>query len=229
MAAAPQNYLNKGLNYQNLARPTDISLNFIVDSANGNGLGIRSLKSNGYVKNVFMSTSAPLSGSGNPSPIAGYAVIQLAGNFNRYINGFQGYAAPVTSPSTTSITSTHAYVLTSLGTATTAQLQAVGFPKGITPAIGVGFIATASGSMPASSTVGLPAASQIVSMSIVGDPNLSLNNSNVGANGGAQIIVQFNAATSVSNPTLLATAPSDNSIIAMTIRLDGSSVNVDGL
>jgi hypothetical protein len=49
--------LNGQALYSNVAKPIEVNLNFIVDSTNNNGLGIRSLKSNGYVRNVFMNTS----------------------------------------------------------------------------------------------------------------------------------------------------------------------------
>lgn len=229
MAAAPQNFMNKGLSYQNLVKPIDINLNFIVDSANGNGLGIRSLKSNGYVKNVFMNTSAPLAGSGNPNPQAGYAIVQLAGNFNRYVGGFSGIAAGLASSNLTSTTTGHVYVITSLGSTTAAQFAAAGVPAGFTPAVGLAFTAKQTASLGGSGTLGAPGASANIAVSIVGDPNQSLNNGNVGSNGGGQIIVQFLAATNSSTTTPVAAAPADSSIIALMIRLDGSSVNVDGL
>lgn len=54
---------NGGNYYSNLTQPIAINLNFVVDVANGNGLGIRSLKSNGWVRNVFMNTSASFTGT----------------------------------------------------------------------------------------------------------------------------------------------------------------------
>lgn len=54
---------NGGHFYSNITQPCAISLNFTVDSTNGNGLGIRSLKSNGWVRNVFMNTSASFTGT----------------------------------------------------------------------------------------------------------------------------------------------------------------------
>jgi hypothetical protein len=229
MAAAPQNFPNKGLDYSNLVKPVSIDCNFIVDSANGNGLGIRSLKSNGYVKNVFMHTSAPLAGSGNPNPAVGYAVVQLAGNFNHYIGGFSGVIAPLSSTSLTSVVSGNPYVITSLGTTTLAQWQAAGLPKGFTPTVGQAFIAIESSAIGGTATVGAPGIATSSIISIVGDPNQTIANSNVSANGGAQIIVQFLAATSSSVTTLVAAAPADSSVIALDIRLDASSVTVDGL
>lgn len=58
---------NGGHYYSNVTQPGIINCNFIVDSANGNGLGIRSLKSNGYIENVFMNTSAAFTGTYNDS------------------------------------------------------------------------------------------------------------------------------------------------------------------
>lgn len=225
--AAPVNLMNAGHFYTNLAKPIDINLNFIVDSTNGNGLGIRSMKSNGYVNNVFMNTSATPgvnNGQTNPNPEAGVAIIQLKGNFNRYIGGFSGVVAPLTATSTTALTKGNPYVITSLGTTTTANWNTAGVPLGITPAIGVAFIAAATVSITGTGTVGVPATSPILNVQIIGDPNQTIANSNSAANGGAYLIVSFSAG---STPAL--TAPSNNSVVGMTVRLDGSSVQVDGL
>ena len=111
---------NAGHFYSNIVKPIKIDLNFIVDSTNGNGLGIRSLKSNGYVRNVFMHTSAtPGSNDGalNPNPASGYALIQLKQNFNYYLGGFSGFVSPVSGTPLTSTTSGGAYIIVSLGTA----------------------------------------------------------------------------------------------------------------
>jgi hypothetical protein len=229
---APANLPNAGHFYTNLAKPIDINLNFIVDSTNGNGLGVRSVKSNGYVAAVFMHTSASpgtVNGLLNPNPAVGLIIVQLKGNFNRYIGGFSGIAAPLTSTSTTSTTSGNAYVITSLGTTTLAQWQAAGVPKGQTPSVGMAFVAIATGAIGGTGTVGVPALSPIQPLQLVGDPNQSISNSNSAANGGAYLILQAPAATNSSTTTLALTAPADSSVIGMTIRLDGSSVNVDGL
>lgn len=225
MAAAPINFPNAGHFYSNLTRPIEIDLNFIVDQANGNGLGIRSLKSNGYVRNVFMHTSAtPGINNGilNPNPAVGYAVVQLAGNFNRYIGGFAGVEAPLTSTSTTSLTAGNPYVITSLGNTTLAQWQAAGLPAGFTPAVGSAFIAAATASIGGTGTVGVPAASSVLSIQILGDPNQEIANSNTNLNGGMQLLIQFVGASGL-------VTPSNNSVVGMTIKLDQSSTNVDGL
>lgn len=116
-------YPNKGLYYSNIVKPIKIDCNFVIDSTNGNGLGIRSLKSNGYIENVFMHTSAtPGSGTGgflNPNPAAGYALIQLKNNFNYYLGGFSGFVSPTTgSPiaiSGSGLTANKAYFVATVG------------------------------------------------------------------------------------------------------------------
>lgn len=208
--------------YSNICKPCEVNLNFIVDSSNGNGLGIRSLKSNGYVQNVFMHTSAPLVGSGNPNPIAGYAMLQLNNNFNKYIGGFSGFVSPVTGGSLTAVVTGHAYIIISLGTATLAQWQAVGLPLGLVPSVGMSFIANASATIGGAAAVKVPAVSSIDHVEAVGDANQSLNNSNISVNGGAILIVQFVAAGAIA-------APADGSVVGMQIIMDGSSVTVDGL
>ena len=258
--AAPQNFLNAGHFYSNLAKPIEIDLSFIVDSTNGNGLGIRSLKSNGYVKNVYMHTSSTPA-TGNPNPAAGYALVQLQGNFNRYIGGFSGFVTPVTGSikidNGATLTIGNPYIITTLGNATAAQWTTVGVPAGVTPAVGVSFIAIATGAgsgNTSTSRVSTPTTSGITNIEVIGDPNQSIANTNVAANGGAWLLVQFmsptvavtsgtsgNAVTLNAGTTLEATgggtvattmaptAPANNSVCGMTIKLDGSSVSVDGL
>lgn len=117
--------INGGRFYSFFNRPVWFDCNFIVDSTNGNGLGIRSLKGAG-VRNVFMNTSAtPAKGNGgylNPNPAAGYAIIQLHNNYNKYAGGFSGVAAPVSGSSlainSTALTPGNPYVITSVGHAT---------------------------------------------------------------------------------------------------------------
>ena len=62
---ANRNFANSRI-YTGHVMPVLIDCNFVVDSANSNGLGIRSLKGP-YVKNVYMHTSATPA-PGNPNP-----------------------------------------------------------------------------------------------------------------------------------------------------------------
>ena len=237
MAAAPINFPNAGHFYSNVAKPIEIDLNFIVDRANGNGLGIRSLKSNGYVKAVYMQSSATPA-SGNPfvnSTSAGLCLIQLQGNFNKYLGGFSGFvsqnATSTKIDNGATLTIGSPYVIAVVGNATAAQWTTVGVPAGVTPAVGLSFIAKATGAgsgNTSTSRVVIPGVSGITSVEVIGDTSQSIN-SNTAANGGMYLLIQFLGATSGGNTALIPTAPTDNAVVGLTIKLDASSVTVDGL
>ena len=221
--------------YMNVSMPKEVWLNFVVDSTNGNGLGIRSLKSNGYVEYVFMHTTATPGSVNvhlNPNPPAGFAVICFKNNFNKYLGGFDGKVITPANTSQTSVTANSVYVITSLGTASLAQWQAKGLLPGFVPAVGATFVATATGTIGGSATVGSPGVPLGLITTVVGDANQTLNNSNVFANAGAVVVVQFSAPTiSGSNfqTPYLPTAPADNTVVGMLFAFDGSTVTVDGL
>lgn len=221
---------NGGHFYSNITQPIKLDLNFVVDSTNGNGLGIRSLKSNGYVQNVFMHTSATpgagLDGYLNPNPAVGYALIQFKNNFKYYLGGFSGFVSPVSGTPLTSTTAGLAYIIVSLGTTTLAQWQAAGVPKGLVPSVGLSFIAVATGAIGGTGTVEVPSVSGIVSVEVVGDPNQSIANSSIAQYGGAWLLVQFLAATSSSVTTLVHTAPANGSVVGMSSFFDLSSVSI---
>lgn len=211
--------------YANICKLEEVYLNFVVDSTNGNGLGIRSLKSNGYVENVFMHTSAtPGSNLGhlNPNPAVGFAQIQFKNNFNKYLGGFSGAVSPLSGTPLTAVVAGTAYVIVSLGTATLAQWNAVGVTPGLVPSVGMAFIATASATIGGAAAVEVPTASGIDHLEVVGDPNQSISNSAISKNAGAIVIVQFLLGATV-------TQPANGSVIGMTFCFDGSSVSVDGL
>lgn len=363
--AVLRGYPNGGHFYSNIVSPIKIDCNFVVDSTNGNGLGIRSLKSNGYVQNVFMHTSAsPGTGTGgfvNPNPAVGYAVIQLKNNYNKYLGGFSGFVSPSTGstiaisgsgltahnpyyiatvgavpapkftvlviadsggnsagkymtmtdafsnnyvlynvvsgvgtpPSLTgvlagytaipvayatnaantavasafssavaAINSTNSFT-TSVSTATVTVTSAanaslpfplgpnaqtsgftvsaiiyttlqtdwqhVGLPLGFTPTVGAAFFAATTGGSIGSGTVIAPGVSGATSVEVVGDPNSLIASQNIASFSGAQILVQFLAATNASTTTLIASAPANNSVVGMSFFFDGSSVTIDGL
>lgn len=218
--------------YTNVCKPIDVNLNFIVDSANGNGLGIRSLKSNGYVEYVFMHTSSTpgvVAGKTNPNPAAGYALVKFKNNFNYYLGGFSGQIAVLASTNLTSTTNHSSYVITSLGSTTLAQWLAAGVLPGFTPAVGMAFVAIATGAIGGTGTVGAPGVLSATTVSVVGDPNTSLNNSSIAPNAGATILIQFSAATNSSTTTLVAASPADGAVVGMCFRFDGSSMTVDGI
>lgn len=219
-------WINRGHLYAPHVTPVIVDCNFVVDSANGNGLGIRNLKGQG-VQNVFMHTSATPglgpNGQLNPNPAAGYILVQLADNFSRYYGGFAGWEGPVTSPSQTSVTAGNPYIITSLGGSTSANFKAVGKPAGIPAAVGVSFIANTSAAIVGGGTVGSPSSAGIDHLEGVGDPNTTLSPIPVGGspNVGGWLLFQADLNTTP-------TAPSDNSVISLAMYMNQSSVNVDG-
>jgi hypothetical protein len=120
---------NGGRMYSYLNRPVWIDCNFVVDSTNGNGLGIRSLKGSG-VRNVFMHTSATpgIGGGGvlNPNPAAGYALVQFHNNYNRYCGGFEGIVSQTTGSTIaingSALTVGNPYIIASVGHGTAGTL-----------------------------------------------------------------------------------------------------------
>src|ERR1017187_4244586 len=178
--------------------PVLLDCNFVVDSTNGNGLGIRSLKGPA-VQAVYMHTSATPA-AGNPNPAAGTIIIQLADRYNRSLSGFNSVVSPVSGTPLTATTAGTPAIIVSLGTATPAQsladFRAVGLPLGLTPAVGLSFIPTASATIGHSAAVEVTAAlgSNIATIETVGDPNLSIApipSANQGF--GAQLVLQTRA------------------------------------
>lgn len=358
--------INAGHFYSNVVTPIKIDCNFIVDATNGSGLGQRSLKSNGYVRNVFLHTSAtPGKGDGytNPNPAVGFALIQMKGNYKVYLGGMSGFVSPSTGStiqiaSSSVLTQHNPYIIASVGaalapaftvaavadssgslagtyflasdqysnnflfynvvsgvglppsltgalsnyvaipvsfatnaansvvgaaiatamgavngsnswtasnsghtvtvtgklttvnfspfpqdfntgftistvtyTSIAAAWQSVGLTPGLVPTVGQSFIATATGgaSISTGATVIAPGVSGITSVEVVGDPNQSISNSSLAANGGAWILVQFLGSTSSSATTLVPTAPASGSVVGLSFFFDASSSTVDGL
>lgn len=218
---ANRNFPNSRI-YTPHVMPVLLDCNFVVDSANGNGLGIRNLKG-GYVANVFMHTSSTPA-PGNPNPASGVIVVQLQDGYSRYFGGFSGQISNI-GASVTSLTANVAYVITSLGTATLAQWVAAGLPVGMTPAVGAAFIAAASGTIGGSATAAPSATSGsgIDHIEILGDPNQTIapNRSVSGSLQGSQLIAQtfFEGAI---------TAPADGTVISLSFYLSNSSVMLAG-
>jgi len=238
-------WINRGHMYCPHVRPIIVDCNFIVDHTNGNGLGIRSLKGQG-VTNVFMNTNqTPGKGPNgllNPNPAAGYILVQLADNFQRYYGGFSGFASPLSGSnvnidaSDAALVVGGAYVITSLGTSTAADWLAVGVPPGVTPAAGVAFIAIATGAGTGTGHVQVIKASGsgCDHIEVVGDPNKSIGPIPVGGSpnvGGFITLACFSYAYNVGTPSNSAnavTAPADNTVISLAFYLDQSSVIVAG-
>jgi len=119
---------NSGRFYSTLVKPVLIDCNFVVDSTNGNGLGIRSLKGSG-VRDVFMYTTqtAGKGNSGLTNPMAhtaseGLILVKLKENYFRYAGGFSGFVSPLGGSNiainSTALTVGSPYVIVSVGHAT---------------------------------------------------------------------------------------------------------------
>lgn len=230
---ANRNWASAGRIFSMHTMPVLIDCNFIVDSTNGNGLGIRSLKGP-TISNVYMHTSATPA-AGNPNPQAGVIVVQLADNYNRSLSGFSSIVSPLSGSniavSGSSLTANNAYIITVVGTSTAADWAALGVPIGVTPAPGVTFIAAATGAGSGSGQVqaSLATGSTIGSIETLGDPNTTiapLASANQGF--GAQIILGAFSATNSSTTTKVLTAPANNSVISLAFYLSNSSTTVQG-
>ena len=222
-SVANRNWASNRLYSMHVA-PVLIDCNFVVDSTNGNGLGIRSLKGPA-VQSVFMNTSATPA-PGSPNPEAGVIVVRLQDNYNRYFGGFSGQVSALGSPQAT-VSAGVPYVVTSLGTATAAQWKAAGFPAAYLnpatglPLVGAAFIATASLTIGGSASVAPSAAagSNIDHVEVLGDPNQTIAPSSPSV--GAQFVLQcFKGG--------VLTAPSNGSVISLAFYMSNSSVMVSG-
>lgn len=230
MSTPRGNGQNGGHYYSNITQPVRLEMSFVVDATNG--LGITSLKSNGYVRNVFMHTSTtPAANDGytNPNPPSGYALIQLKNNFNVSLGAQMSIQPPTTGSALTSTTANLVYVINALGTTTTAQWQAKGLPVGLTPAVGQSFVATATGAIGGTGSVKVPGVSGVQSMELVGDPSASSASSPIATAGGAWLMVKFMGPTDASTTTPIPVAPTALSVIRLSVINDISSVTIDGL
>lgn len=211
---------------------TVLDCSFIVDSTNGNGFGVRSLKKSGRIATVFMHTSATpgtaSNGQVNPNPEAGIITVTLQDNYNTYFGGYSGFSGPlsgtpITISTGSSLTVGAPYVIVTVGTTTNAQWQAIGLSPAIIPAVGVSFIASAT-SGAGTGVVEAPAAAGagIDHIETVGDPNL-MNNRLAATIAGGGIGMQFVLAC-YKNTVL--TAPANNTVIGLNFYLNDSSQGV---
>lgn len=217
---------NTGKLFATHVMPVLVDCNFVVAAADAGGAGITNLKGPG-VSNVWMHTSQTPA-TGNPNPASGVIVVQLPDNYNRLFSAF----ATVTSPTSgsalkidnTALTAGVAYSITTLGNATAAQWATLGVPAGVTPAVGVAFIAANAGTSANTSTSRVMTAvtSGISSVEFVPHPDMAISPTPGLQSFGAQFILQcYNGSGAV-------TAPVDGSVIRLTLYLSNSSVKVAG-
>lgn len=201
--------------------PQEIDIQFTVTATNG--LGVTSVKSNGWVNNVFMHTSTTPTANNNvtnPNPAAGIAIIQLKQNYNVFLGARCNFQAPITGGSLTSVTTNVAYQIVTVGTTTTAQWVTAGLPVGFTPAVGQAFIAAGTASLGGTGTVKAIGNSGVAAFEAFG--SLSAN-SDIGTNSGAYVYLQF------LDYAGALVAPTATSIVNLGLFFDRSSVTIDGL
>jgi hypothetical protein len=217
---ANRNWASGGKIYSMHVKPVLLDCNFIVTPTNG--AGITNLKGPAVSK-VFMNTSTTPSG-GNPNPPAGYIYVKLADNYNLAFGAVSMMAeAPLSGTPVTTVVANSVYVITVLGTTTTAQWVAKGLPVGVTPAVGVSFVASASGALGGTGSVQAiaTAGSNITDIQIVGNPDVTLANSAQPSNGGGYLILAC-----FKNGALA--APATGTTLNLAFYLSDSSILIQG-
>jgi len=118
-----------------------------------------------------------------------------------------------------------AYVITTLGTTTTANWVTLGVPSSVTPAVGVAFVAAATGAGTGTGKVQLPLAtgSGISVVEPIGNPNLTIKNQS-----NPYMLIQCLAPTNSSTTTLVATDPASGSIFQMDLWMRNSTLTQKG-
>lgn len=207
--------------------PVIIDCNFIVDDTQT--IGISSLKGP-CVNAVYMHSAAATPSGVNPA--AGTIVVQLADNYNMSLMSMRGMIQSPNSGSAlkidnSALTAKVAYVITTLGDATAAAWHTLGVPAGVTPAVGVSFIAASVGAGANSSTsrvqASAAAGSSVATIEIVGDPNLSIApDPTVNQGYGASLILQCRDYAGAI------VAPAAGSKISLAFLLSNSSVTISG-
>lgn len=212
---------------------TVLDCNFIVDSANGNGFGVRSLDKGGRIASVFMATSQTpgkaADGLVNPNPASGVICVALQDNYNDYRFGTAGWVVPLSgTPISISgssvLTRGAAYVIVSLGSSTQANWVTAGLSPFIKAAVGVSFIASGTGGFTGTGQVEAQKSTGagITDIEVLGDANLMNNiqgGSTLGFGVGMQLILLCYNGTTL-------TAPADGTVIGLSFFLNDSAQGV---
>jgi hypothetical protein len=181
---------------------------------------------------VFLEGSVVIGASGSVGTVKGSGLLsvthlatgvyqlQFEDDYNRYLGGFAGFVSPVTGSNINagSFVAGTLYVITALGTTTTAQWQAAGVPVGVTPAVGLAFVATGAGA--GTGTVKATVGAGIYAVEVAGDSNLT---SYVTTNGTGAILL-----LACRNASGALTDPAAGSVLGFTAFFRNSSVKGKG-
>ena len=222
---ANRNWSNAGKRYAMHTSPVDISMSFEVDPTQPEG--IANLKGPAVAEVLMHSTAATPS---TINPAAGCIYIRLQDNYNQHIADSNAMIQEPNSGSdlkidNAALTAHAPYVISIVGDATQADWEAVGLPRGVTPAVGAPLIALSTGlaGNSRSSRVQAPATngSGIAAIEIVGSPDTE-SAPNPASQSGAVLILQCrDYAGAVA-------APATGSVISISLELNNSSVRVSG-
>ncbi len=166
---------------------------------------------------------------GSPNPQAGTIMLQLADNFSRMYGFNLSIAAPLSGSSilvaSAGVTRGLVYTITILGTTTTAGWVSLGLPPGITPAVGVSFVAKITATAAGTGAVQVPATngSDIDHVESAGDPSLILQPAPAGGSPNVGGFIILNC----YEEGVLA-APADGSLLYIEAYMNQSSVLVKG-
>ncbi len=214
------------------SKPVLLDCHFSVSSTDSAGKGITGLKGGG-IQNVFMHTSATKaagSPGGTTGPAAGLIYVQLQDNYNQFYGAWSDFRAPLSgadlavTAAGAALTVGQAYVITVLGTTTAANWVTLGLPIGTTAAVGVSFIAAATGAGTGSGKVELATGSGIDHIERFGKANLSIQSKSAtiaGQTNGSYLIFACYAGGVV-------TAPADGSVCHLQMYFNNGSTLVQG-
>jgi hypothetical protein len=168
-----------------------------------------------------------------PSGIAGVNSFTASGTTTVTVVSTQSPSGPLPGAPADGLIPTGFAFATTIDATNLECWQGVGVPPGVVPAVGVSFIATATGFSNLGSSSGLaiaPGVSGITCFEVIGNANLSLGPVAMGGspNVGGWVLVQLLGATSSGVTTLIPTAPVDGSVCGMTFNVESKSVLIAG-
>lgn len=153
--------------------------------------------------------------------------IKMRDNYNRFYSMLSAQSVAVTGANiniSSGLTLGQAYIITALGTSTTANFQALGLPEGVEAAVGVGFVASTASAGTGTGTVKAVAASNITAIQLVGNQQLTMAPSDKGA----IILIQCFGPTGAGDTTLIPADPANGSMLFLQFMLSNSSVLIGG-
>ncbi len=211
-------------NYNFHMMPVLIDCKFKVLSTAG--IGISNLSSPG-ISSVLMHSS---SASGN-NLAAGQIQIQLQDSYYQYYWGGIQFTSPPTGSEinlTTGLTLGQGYQITTVGTSTAANWVTAGLQAGLTPTVGMAFVAKTAAAGTGTGKVKAVTTSGVYGAEFMGSPTLGLNVANQPTNGGGILLLQCIGPTDSTHPGPVITQPADGTAVHLWFYVSNSSVTLQG-